>query len=69
MDFQTSGPGVCPAMPAVVFRANHDTVGVLEVGDRRTFAQKIRVGRDRDILRTFFLEDLDDLVARPHWNR
>ena len=34
---------------AVVLGADDDPVGMLEVGDRRAFAQELGVGRDRDV--------------------
>jgi len=49
---------------ALVIGADHDAIGMFEVTDRRTLAQKFRIGRDRDIrLRIGFADDALDLVA------
>jgi hypothetical protein len=50
--------------------AENDAVGALEVGNRRTFAQKLGIGDDGDVLvRILFAEDTLDLVAGSNRHR
>jgi hypothetical protein len=55
---------------AVVGETDDDTVGTLEILDRRTFAKEFGVGDHRDLgVRPGATDDRLDLVARPHRHR
>ena len=64
VDFGQHGPR------ALIFRADHDAVGMLEILDGGALAQEFRVGHDLDgRVRTPLAQDAFDLVAGTHGDR